>query len=124
MRFGALLNDAHVVGMPPTSVAGADCADGTWRPSTGFCGPGSVRFPGPLALIAPCGGSSGLPNEPAFAADTVIAAPMADAANKSRLENMVISPRKLKGRCRGDHAGHGPFHRNLVRSYLANFRKP
>jgi hypothetical protein len=43
-----------------------------------------------LALIAPSGGSSGLPKEPAFAADTVIAAPMAEAANISRLENMVV----------------------------------
>src|SRR6202000_2852064 len=89
MRFDALLNDAHVVGMPPTSVAGADCADGNWLPSTGFWGPGLVRFPGRWGLIAPCGGSSGLPNEPAFAADTVIATPMADAASRSRLENMV-----------------------------------
>jgi hypothetical protein len=31
-----------------------------------------------------------LPKEPAFAPDTVIAAPMADAANRSRLENMVV----------------------------------
>jgi hypothetical protein len=43
-----------------------------------------------LALIAPSGGSSGLPKEPAFAADTVIAAPMAEAANRSRLENMIV----------------------------------
>jgi hypothetical protein len=39
----------------------------------------------------PSSGWSGLPKEPAFAADTVIAAPMADAANTSRLENMVAS---------------------------------
>jgi hypothetical protein len=49
-----------------------------------------VTLAGFLALIAPSGGSSGLPKEPAFAADTVIAAPMADAANRSRLENMVL----------------------------------
>jgi hypothetical protein len=48
-----------------------------------------VTLAGVLALIAPSGGASGLPKEPAFAADTVIAAPMADAANRSRLENMV-----------------------------------
>jgi hypothetical protein len=48
-----------------------------------------VTLAGFLALIAPSGGSSGLPKEPAFAADTVTAAPMADAANRSRLENMV-----------------------------------
>jgi hypothetical protein len=56
----------------------------------GSCGPGSVTLAGFLALIAPSGGSSGLPKEPAFAADTVIAAPMADAANRSRLENIVV----------------------------------
>jgi hypothetical protein len=33
-----------------------------------------------------------LPKEPALAADTVIAAPMAEAANISRLENMVLLP--------------------------------
>jgi len=49
-----------------------------------------VTLAGFLALIAPSGGSSGLAKEPAFAADTVIAAPMADAANRSRLENMVV----------------------------------
>jgi hypothetical protein len=37
----------------------------------------------------PSGGSSGLPKDAAFAADTVIAAPTADAANTSRLENIV-----------------------------------
>jgi hypothetical protein len=42
-----------------------------------------------LALIAPSGGSSGLPKEPALAADTVIAL-MADAANRSRLESMYL----------------------------------
>jgi hypothetical protein len=51
-----------------------------------------VALPGLLALIEPCGGSSGLPKEPALAADTVIAAPMAEAANISRLENMVVLP--------------------------------
>src|SRR6201987_6344145 len=90
MRLDALLDDAQVVGIPPTSVAGAACADGNWSPSAGLFGAGSVRFPGPFALIAPCGGSAGLPKVPAFAADTVIAAPMVDAANKSRLENMIV----------------------------------
>jgi hypothetical protein len=89
MRFDALLKEAHVVGMPPTSVAGADCADGNWPPMTGFCGPGSVRFPGPLALIAPCAGSSGLPNVAPFAADTVAATPSPETASRFRLEIMV-----------------------------------
>ena len=31
-----------------------------------------------------------MPKAPALAADTVIAAPMAEAANRSRLENMVV----------------------------------
>src|SRR6516162_852992 len=96
MRLDALLNDAQVMGMPPMSVAGADCAEGNWLPSAGFCGPGSVRFPGPLALMAPCGGSSGFPNEAAFAADIVMAAPTADAANSFRLENINRSPLGLK----------------------------
>jgi hypothetical protein len=42
----------------------------------------------PLAHSA---GRPGLPKEPAFPADAVIAALMADAANTSRLENMVAS---------------------------------
>jgi hypothetical protein len=91
MRFAALLNEAHVVGMPPTSVAGGDCADGNWLPITSFRGPGSVRFPGPLPLMAPCAGSSGLPKEAAFAADTVAATPSPETASKFRLEIIALS---------------------------------
>src|ERR1700747_3702170 len=97
MRFGALLNDAQVVGIPPTSVAGGDSADGNWSASVRFCGPGSVRLQGPLALTAPSGGSSGLPKEAAFAVDTVIAAPIADAASRFRLESIIVLLECLMG---------------------------
>src|ERR1700730_4333753 len=36
-RFGALLNEAQSIGMPPTSVAGGDCAEGNCLPMSGFC---------------------------------------------------------------------------------------
>src|SRR5438045_2845661 len=62
IRFGALLNDAQNCGRSPTSVAGGDDAAGNWSASTGLCGPGSVTLAGFVALTAPCGGSSGLPN--------------------------------------------------------------
>src|ERR1700730_8309927 len=88
-RFGALLNDAQSIGMPPTSVAGGNCADGNWLPRASLCGPGSLRFPGALALIAPCGGRSGLPKEAACAALAVITAPAADTASISRLQNLL-----------------------------------
>src|SRR4051794_15906192 len=88
-RFGALLKEAQSIGMPPTSVAGGNCADGNWLPIASFCGPGSFKFPGPFALTAPCGGWSGLPKEAACAALAVITAPAADTANISRLENML-----------------------------------
>src|ERR1700704_6225028 len=91
-RFGALLKDAQSIGMPPTSVAGENCAEGNWLPMAGLCGPGSARFPGPLALIAPCGGRSGLPKEAARAAVAVMTAPAADTASMSRHENMIITP--------------------------------
>jgi hypothetical protein len=64
----------------------------------GFCGPGSEMLLGFLALIAPCGGSFGLPNAislftgVAFAVlivAAVIIPPAAVAANMSRLENIV-----------------------------------
>src|SRR3982074_688925 len=91
-RFGALLNEAQSIGMPPTSVAGGNRAEGNWLPIASLCGPGSLRFPGPLALIAPCGGWSGLPKEAARAALAGITAPAADTANTSRLENIVVAP--------------------------------
>src|SRR6266513_4702001 len=87
--FCALLNEAQSIGMPPTSVAGGNCAEGNWFPIASLCGPGSLRFPGALPLMAPCGGWSGLPKEAARAAPAVITAPAADTANISRLENML-----------------------------------
>jgi hypothetical protein len=87
MRLGALLNDAQNIGMSPTSVEGGEAAEGNCSASAGLCGPGSVRLPG-LALIAPCGGSSGLPNSAARAA-VVATAPAAVAASTSRLEIMA-----------------------------------
>src|ERR1700722_3320468 len=87
-RFGALLNEAQSIGIPPTSVAGGNCAEGNCLLSASFCGPGSARFPGALALIAPCGGWSGLPKEAARAAFAVTIAPAAETASISRLENM------------------------------------
>src|SRR5258707_15752565 len=102
MRRGALLNDAQLSGMLPTSVAGGENADGNWSLMAGFCGPGSVMLLGFLALMAPCGGSFGLPKlislftgVSAFA--VVIEAaltnpPAAVAANIPRLEKIVVAP--------------------------------
>src|SRR5208282_1461572 len=92
MRFGALLNDAQKSGMSLTSVGGGNCADGNWLPIAGFCGPGSVRLAGlPLVLMAPCGGSSGLPKEAARAVVAAAAiAPAAVPVNILRLETLPI----------------------------------
>src|SRR5882757_9500336 len=101
MRRGALLNDAQLNGMLPTSVAGGENAAGNWSLMAGFCGPGSVMLLGFLALIAPCGGSFGLPKEisdftGAALAVVMVAAvtipPTAVAANTSRLEIMLSTP--------------------------------
>ena len=73
-----------------TSVGGGNCADGNCFAIASLCGPGSLRFPGPLALMAPCGGRSGLPKEAACAA----LAPKALAAVTTRtslLENIILS---------------------------------
>src|ERR1700756_5132922 len=95
MRRGALLKEAQLSGMLPTSVAGGENAEGNWPLMARFCGPGSVTLLGFVALTAPCGGSSGLPKEiglfsgAAFAALMVAAAttpPAAVAANTSRLD--------------------------------------
>src|SRR5882757_4015677 len=91
MRFGASLNDAQPFGIEPTSVGGGDCAEGNWSPRRGFCGPGSARLPGPLPLMAPCGGRSGLPNDAALA-DVAASAPTADTAKTSRREYMAVTP--------------------------------
>src|ERR1700682_1187154 len=101
MRRGALLNDAQLSGMLPTSVGGGENAPGNWSLIAGFCGPGSLMLLGFLALIAPCGGSFGLPKVMSLftgvaSAVVMVAAvttpPTAVAANISRLEHMAISP--------------------------------
>jgi hypothetical protein len=104
MRRGALLKDAQLSGMLPTSVAGGENAAGNWSLIAGFCGPGSVMLLGFLVLTAPCGGSFGLPKlislligvpsaTPVAPAVVNVAAvttpPTAVAANMSRLENIV-----------------------------------
>jgi hypothetical protein len=100
MRLGALLNDAQLSGMLPVSVAGGENADGNWSLIAGFCGPGSVTLLGFVALIAPCGGSSGLPKAigaftgVAFAevmAAAVTSPPTAVAVNASRLD-IIVTP--------------------------------
>src|SRR5260370_13289573 len=65
IRFGALLNDAQNCGMSFVLVAGGEDAAGNWSAIAGLCGPGSVRLAGFCALIAPCCGSSGLPDRSA-----------------------------------------------------------
>src|SRR5258707_1876450 len=100
MRRGALLNDAQLSGMRPTSVGGGENAPGNWSLMVGFCGPGSVMLLGFLALIAPCGGAFGLPKAislftgAAFAVGIVAAVttpPTAVAAKMSRLQNIGLS---------------------------------
>src|ERR1700730_18480825 len=64
MRLGAMLKEFQNIGISPPSVAGGLRKDGKLLASAGFCGPGSVTL-WALALIAPCGGKSGLPNDSA-----------------------------------------------------------
>src|SRR6266851_6068711 len=86
MRLDALLNDAQGNGMLPTSVAGGDCGEGNWPAMAGFCGPGSLMLAGLfLALIAPCGGRSGLPKDWACAACTAAATSEPPAVTARRL---------------------------------------
>src|SRR6476646_7860310 len=92
-RFGALLNEAQSIGMPPTSVAGGVWAEGNWLPMASLCGPGSLRFPGALALTEPYAGWSGLPKERQCAA--VATAPAAVTASTFRLESIVVAPLKI-----------------------------
>jgi hypothetical protein len=37
-RFGALLNDAQSIGVPPTSVAAGNCGEGNCLPIASLCG--------------------------------------------------------------------------------------
>src|SRR5258706_9620423 len=99
MRRGELLKEAQFICRPPTSVGGGENADGNWSLIAGFCGPGSMMLLGFLALIAPCGGSFGLPKEISCftgVAPAVVAAvttpPTAVAANISRLDIMFSPP--------------------------------
>src|SRR5215470_209404 len=106
MRRGALLNVAQLSGMPPTSVGGGENADGNWSLMAGFCGPGSVMLLGFVALIAPWGGSSGLPKETAAfsgaAAAAVAAAVTTVVASTSRLDIILAAPCGLDDVTRGD----------------------
>src|ERR1700682_506165 len=100
MRRGALLNDAQNIGMSPILVAGGENAAGNCDAMAGFCGPMSVTLAGlPVVLIAPCGGSSGLPNVAAFAATAAVATvpAAAAAASKSRRDTGSIEapPRRF-----------------------------
>src|SRR6267154_22331 len=99
IRFGALLKDAQNCGMSPTSVGGGEDAAGNRAASAALCGLGSVRLAGFVALTAPCGGSSGLPNEaaraPAERTDAA-ASPPAPAPRRLRLvtSTTTISPKQ------------------------------
>src|SRR5260370_42586662 len=88
-RRCTVLNEDQICGMPPTSVGGGENADCSASRISGSCGPGLAPLAGFLALIAPSGGSSGLPKHPAFAAHTSISARMAVAAHRSPLEDMA-----------------------------------
>ena len=85
IRFGALLNDAQNCGRSFVSVAGGEFAAGNWSAIAGLCGPGTVRLAGlSAALIAPCGGRSGLPNPCARAVERTDAAASPPAPAPSR----------------------------------------
>src|ERR1700739_1778057 len=101
MRLGSLLKDAQLSGMSPTSVGGGENADGNWSLMAGFCGPGSVMLLGLVALIAPCGGSAGLPRDIAAFSEAAVASfmvaavttpPTAVAVSTSRLDIMLSTP--------------------------------
>src|SRR4029077_5493267 len=91
MRFGARLNEDQYCGIPLTSVAGGLRNDGSLPARPGSCGPGSASAFGLVTLTAPSAGSSGLPNEAAFAADAAvsIAAPTALVASILRRDKCV-----------------------------------
>src|SRR5450631_1796583 len=101
MRRGALLNDAQNIGMSPILVAGGENAVGNCDAMAGFCGPMSVTLAGlPVVLMAPWGGSSGLPNVAAFAATAAVATVPAAAAAASTLRRdtgSIESPPRMIG---------------------------
>src|SRR5246127_176979 len=82
IRFAALLNDAQNCGRSFVEVAGGDTAAGNWSAIAGLFGPGSVKLAGFVALTAPVGGVSGLPNPcaRAFERIDVAASPPTPAA--------------------------------------------
>src|ERR1700726_340121 len=99
MRRGALLNEAQLSGMLPTSVAGGENAAGNWSLMAGFCGPGSLMLRGFLALIAPCGGSLGLPKAISLftgVASAVVIVPAVIApADRSRRQHVTPLEHRL-----------------------------
>jgi hypothetical protein len=92
MRRGALLKDAQNIGSEPTSVAGGETAPGNCPDDAGLFGPMIVVLDGlSSVLIAPCGGSSGLPKVAACAvAAAVISPPAAVATSTSRRERLSM----------------------------------
>src|SRR5258708_21639493 len=97
MRRGALLSVAQLSGMLPTSVGGGENADGNWSLITRLCGPGLVMLLGFVALTAPWGGSSGLPEEIAAFSGAAVAAvgavttpAAAVVTNTSRLDIILV----------------------------------
>jgi hypothetical protein len=78
-RPNSIRLDHIAVSAGPTRAQGFAAARGAFSFSQAGC---AARSFGGLVRIA---------KEPAFAADTVLAAPMTDAANTSRLGNMVAS---------------------------------
>src|SRR5580704_10371125 len=96
IRFAALLNDAQNCGMLFVEVPGGDTAAGNWSAIAGFCGPGSVKLAGFVALTAPVGGVFGLPKDWACAAWTAAAASEPPAVTARRLRRdtvfMMVSP--------------------------------
>src|ERR1700692_4386507 len=126
--------------MLPTSVAGGLAKGGSFIARAGFCGPGSENAAA-LALIAPCGGRSGLPNTPAACAAAVLMAtpPVAPAARIHLLESFDIVfslflqpsgrlPTRGSGACGCAHVSQPPTYlSNMLRkrfSYLKDIGWP
>src|SRR5580700_7983400 len=106
IRFAALLNDAQNCCRLLVEVAGGDTAAGNWLAIAGFCGPGSVTLAGFVALIAPCGGVSGLPNPCARAVERTDAAasPPAPAPSRPRLVTLAMTT-SIGDQLKGDACG-------------------
>src|ERR1700730_6317483 len=96
MRRGALLKVAQNMGSSPTSVAGGEKAPGNWLDMAELLGPGSVALDGFFkVLIAPCGGTSGLPYDWARACPAAAAKPAAVATRRLRRDSSSISGSKV-----------------------------